>query len=185
MEFIWKTNKKSTEEKMTKSVENIQSQFSTLRASGANTAILDRVMIDYFGSVTPLNQLARVATSGSQQLAIEPFDKSIIKDIEKSIAMSDLNLTPTNDGSGVIRINIPPLTEARRKDLAKQAKTIAEEGKIAIRNIRRDVVDKIKQAEKVKEVSKDDSQGYQVIFLHFKFQFPNCTKIIFITILNC
>eukprot|EP01035_Chromulina_nebulosa_P020357 gene20357-26422_t len=160
MEFVWKPIKKSTEDKMIKSIENIQNQFNTLRASGANPGILDRVFVDYFGSSTQLNQLARVGTSGPQQLIIEPFDKSSIKDIEKAIATSGLNLTPNNDG-GVIRINIPPLTEDRRKDLAKQAKGITEDGKVSIRNIRRDLVDKIKLAEKNKEISKDDSKGFQ------------------------
>lgn len=162
MVFDWKQTKKGTEEKMKKSIENIQNQFNSLRAGGANPSILDRVFVDYFGTATQLSQLARVGTSGSQQLVVEPFDKSSLKDIEKAIATSGLNLTPTNDGSGVIRINIPPLTEDRRKDLVKQAKTILEDGKVAIRNIRREVVDKVKQAEKEKEVSKDESKGYQV-----------------------
>jgi ribosome recycling factor len=100
-----------------------------------------------------------VATSGAQQLVIEPFDKSLVKEIEKAISTSDLNLTPTNDGSGVIRINVPPLTEERRKELCKQAKTISEDGKVAVRNVRRDSVDKIKAAEKDKTISKDDSKG--------------------------
>lgn len=91
---------------MTKSLESIQSQFGTLRASGANPAILDRVFVDYFGSPTPLKEVARVGSSGSQQLVVEPFDKSVVKEVEKAIATSGLNLTPTNDGSGVIRINV-------------------------------------------------------------------------------
>lgn len=161
MEFDWKKFKKGTEDKMMKSIENIQSQLSTLRTSGANPAMLDRVFVDYFGTPTALNQVARVASSGSQQLVIEPFDKSVIKEIEKAISMSDLNLTPTNDGSGVIRINIPPLTEERRKELTKQAKVICDDGKVAIRNVRRDSVDKIKLAEKDKQISKDDSKGFQ------------------------
>ena len=125
-EFDWKSFKKGTEEKMQKSVENIQNQMNTLRASGASPTMLDRVFVDYFGTPTPLSQVARVGTSGSQQLVIEPFDKSIIKEIEKAISTAELNLTPTNDGSGVLRINVPPLTEDRRKDLVKQAKTISE-----------------------------------------------------------
>ena len=161
MEFDWKKFKKGTEEKMTKSIENIQSQLATLRTSGANPSMLDRVFVDYFGTPTPLNQVARVASSGSQQLVIEPFDKSALKEIEKAIGTSDLNLTPTNDGSGVIRINVPPLTEDRRKDLTKQAKVMCDEGKVAVRNVRRDAVDKIKLAEKDKQISKDDSKGFQ------------------------
>ena len=161
MEFDWKKFKKGTEEKMIKSIENIQTQLATLRTSGANPAMLDRVFVDYFGTPTPLNQVARVASSGSQQLVVEPFDKNIIKEIEKAISTSDLNLNPTNDGSGVIRINIPPLTEDRRKELTKQAKVICDDGKVAVRNVRRDSVDKIKLAEKDKQISKDDSKGFQ------------------------
>lgn len=161
MEFLWKPVKKGVEEKMNKCLESIQQQFNTLRASGANPAILDRVMVDYFGSITPLNQLARVSSSGSQQLVVEPFDKASMKEIEKAIATSNLNLTPNSDGN-VIRINLPALTEDRRKELVKQAKTISEDGKVAIRNIRRDIVDKIKAAEKAKDIGKDDSKGYQV-----------------------
>ena len=162
MEFNWKATKKDVDGRMAKSIDGMQSQFNTLRAGAANPSILDRVFVDYFGAATPLSQIARVSASGPQQLSIEPFDKSAAKDIEKAIAMADLNLTPTNDGSGVIRINIPPLTEERRKDLVKQAKAISEEGKISIRNVRRDFVDKIKAAEKAKEIGKDDSKGFQV-----------------------
>ena len=158
--FDWKPFKKATEEKMGKSVENIQTQFNTLRASGASTAMLDRVFVDYFGTPTPLSQVARVSTSGAQQLVVEPFDKAVTKEIEKAISMSDLNLTPQNDGN-VIRINVPPLTEDRRKELVKQAKTISEDGKVAVRNVRRDAVDKIKAVEKDKSISKDDSKGFQ------------------------
>jgi ribosome recycling factor len=159
-EFEWKGFKKDVEGKMSKSLENIQSQMNTLRAGGASTTMLDRVFVDYFGTPTPLSQVARVATSGAQQLVVEPFDKAVMKEIEKAISMADLNLTPTNDGS-VIRINVPPLTEDRRKELVKQAKVISEEGKVAIRNVRRDGVDKIKVAEKDKLISKDDSKGFQ------------------------
>eukprot|EP01038_Epipyxis_sp_PR26KG_P014191 gene14191-19042_t len=154
--FEWKQVRKNAEEKMVKSIESIQSQFNTLRASGANPAILDRVMVDVYGAITPLTQIARIASAGSQQIVVEPFDKSALKNIEKAIATSDLNLTPNSDGS-LIRINIPPLTEERRK----QAKGICEDGKVALRNVRRDVVDKIKAAEKDKLISKDDSKGFQ------------------------
>lgn len=159
--FNWKTFKKSIEDKMLKCVDSNQNQLNTLRAGGANPALLDRVFVDYFGTMTPLNQVARVAASSSQQLIVEPFDKSLCKEIEKAISDANLNLTPTNDGSGVVRINIPPLTEERRKDLAKQAKTVSEDGKVAIRNVRRDAVDKIKKEEKDKIISKDDSKGFQ------------------------
>ena len=160
-EYNFKDTKKTLEERMKKSLDSMQQQYNTLRAGGANPSMLDRVMVDYFGTMTPLNQVARVAASGSQQLVIEPFDKSLCKDIEKSITMADLNLTPTNDGSGIVRINVPPLTEDRRKQLVKQAKTMAEDGKVAIRNIRRDAVDVIKKAEKDAGLSKDSSKEYQ------------------------
>ena len=159
-EFAWKTFRKATEDKMAKSLDSIQSQYNTLRAGGANPAMLDRVFVDFFGTPTPLQQVARVGSSGSQQLVIEPFDKTICKEIEKAISTSDLNLTPTNDGSGVIRINVPPLTEDRRKELVKQAKVISEEGKVAVRNHRRDSVDKVKDLEKAKTISKDDAKGF-------------------------
>ena len=161
MDMDWKVTKKFTEDKMIKSVESLQIQFNTLRAGSASPSMLDRVMVDYFGSMTPLNQLARVGTSGSQQLTVEPFDKSTLKEIEKAIVVAGLNLTPNNDGI-VIRINLPPLTEERRMDLTKQAKAICEDSKVAIRNIRREIVDKIKVSEKDKEISKDDSKGFQV-----------------------
>jgi len=161
MEFDFKSFKKDTDGRMGKSLESFVSQLNTVRAGGANPAILDRIQVEYFGVYTPLQQLARVAAQGAGMLIIEPFDKSIIKDVEREISQADLNLTPTNDGSGVIRISIPPLTEERRKDLAKKAKSIGEEGKVAIRNIRRDAVDQIKRMEKDSQLSKDDSAGAQ------------------------
>ena len=157
-DFNFKEYRKGVSEKMTKSIESMQNQFNTIRAGQANTAMLDRIFVNYFDSPTPLNQLARISTSGSQQIMIEPFDKSVAKEIEKAIATSDLNLTPTNDGQ-IIRINIPPLTEERRKELVKQSKALGEEGKVAIRNIRRDAVDGVKKLEKT--MSKDESKEYQ------------------------
>lgn len=155
------TTQKETDGRMTKSLEACLSVMNTLRAGGANPSILDRIQVEYYGTYTPLQQLARVSAMGSEQLIIEPFDKAIIKDIEREISQSDLNLTPTNDGSGLIRINIPPLTEERRKELAKKAKVVGEESKVAIRNIRRDQVDIVKKLEKDSKVGKDDSAGAQ------------------------
>lgn len=160
LNFLLSTQKE-TNERMTKSLEACLSVINTLRAGGANPSILDRIQVEYYGTYTPLQQLARVSAMGSEQLIIEPFDKAIIKDIEREISQSDLNLTPTNDGSGLIRINIPPLTEERRKELAKKAKVVGEEGKVAIRNIRRDQVDIVKKLEKDSKVGKDDSAGAQ------------------------
>jgi ribosome recycling factor len=160
MDYNWKDARKSAETKMTKSIESLQSQLSTIRVGAASPSLLDRVMVDYFGTPTPVPQVARVAAS-ALQLVVEPFDKAITKDIEKAILTSDLNLTPSSDGY-VIRINLPPLTAERRKDLAKQAHASTEGGKVAVRNIRRDVLEKVKAAEKAKEIGKDDSKGYQV-----------------------
>ena len=179
MAFDWKVTKKSSEEKMVKSVESLQSQLNTLRTSGANPNVLDRIIVDCFDSTAPLNQVARVSAAGSQQLLVEPFDKALIKEIEKAIMCSNLNLNPNSDGD-VIRINLPPLTEDRRKDMVKQAGTICESSKVSIRNIRRDCVDKIKQAEKVKDIGKDESKGYQVCTLfpvnefHMTNAMPTC-----------
>ena len=161
MEWSFKEFKTETDGRMKKSLEACLGQMNTIRAGGANPSILDRIQVEYYGTYTPLQQLARVSAQGSQQLIIEPFDKAIIKDIEREISQSDLNLTPTNDGSGIIRISIPPLTEERRKALAKKAKSVGEEGKIAIRNIRRDCVDQVKKLEKESELSKDDCAGAQ------------------------
>lgn len=118
--FEWKPFKKGIDDKMGKCVDSTQNQFNSIRAGGANPSLLDRIFVDYFGTPTPLNQVARVAASGSQQLVVEPFDKTLLKEIEKAITTSDINITPVNDGSGMIRLNIPPLTEDRRKELAKQ-----------------------------------------------------------------
>ena len=160
MEFVWKDTKQSAEDRMTASIEATQTKFNTLRTGGANPNLLDRIMVEYFGSLTPLNQVARIAAAGANQLVVEPFDKTLMKEIEKAIAMSDLNLTPNSDGS-VVRISIPMLTEERRKDLAKQAKSICEDGKVAVRNTRRDIVESIKKGEKDKDVTKDDSKAFQ------------------------
>lgn len=141
----------------------MQQQFATLRAGGANPSLLDRITIDYYGNPTPLSQVSRITVSGSQSLIIDPFEKQLIKEIEKAILTSKLNLTPSNDGS-IVRINLPPLTEERRKEFVKLAKGMAEDGKVAIRNVRRDYNEKIKAAEKDKLISKDMSKDYQVLF---------------------
>jgi len=160
-EFDYKDFKKGIESRMIKSLDSCQQQMATIRAGGANPQILDRLQVEYFGTFTPLNQLARVAAQGPEMLVVEPFDKSLLKEIEKVISASDLRLTPTNDGTGMIRISIPPLTEERRKELAKNAKTVGEESKVAIRNIRRDAMDRVKESERQKALSKDDSAGAQ------------------------
>lgn len=145
----------NAEEKMGKSVDSVKLNLQTVRTGRANASILDRVMVEYYGAPTPLNQLATVSVPSSQQLQIDPYDKSVTAEIEKAIIESGIGLTPNNDGD-VIRINIPSLTEDRRKELLKQCKEIGEEGKVAIRNVRRDGVDKIKKMEKNSEVGKDE-----------------------------
>lgn len=145
----------NAEEKMGKSVDSVKLNLQTVRTGRANASILDRVMVEYYGAPTPLNQLATVSVPSSQQLQIDPYDKSVTAEIEKAIIESGIGLTPNNDGD-VLRINIPQLTEDRRKELLKQCKEIGEEGKVAIRNVRRDGVDKIKKMEKNSEVGKDE-----------------------------
>lgn len=166
MEFNWKEVKKSTEGKMIKSIDSLQNNMNTIRVGGAKPNLLDRVMVDYFGTPTPIGQVARVSASGALQLVVEPFDKKLTKEVEKAILTSNLNLTPNSDGY-IIRINLPPLTEERRKDLVKQAHSVCEGGKVAVRNIRRDTLEGIKAAEKAKDIGKDDSKDFQVNSGHY------------------
>lgn len=148
------------EERMGKSVESLKTNLQTIRTGRANAAILDRVMVEYYGAPTPLNQMASISVPNSQQLAISPFDKSVLGDIEKAIVESDLGLTPNNDGD-LIRINIPAITEERRKELLKSCKAMGEDAKVAIRNVRRDGVDATKKMEKNKDIGEDESKGTQ------------------------
>ncbi|MFN9644136.1 MAG: ribosome recycling factor [Cyanobacteriota bacterium] len=148
------------EANMRKSVEATQRTFNTIRTGRANTSLLDKVIVEYYGAETPLKSLATLSTPDSQTIQIQPFDAGSISTIEKAIAMSDLGLTPNNDGR-VIRINIPPLTEDRRKDLCKLAAKYAEEGKVALRNLRRDAIDRIKKQEKDGELSEDQLRDEQ------------------------
>ena len=148
------------EERMGKSLESLQGNLATLRTGRAAPEILDRVVVDYYGAPTPLQQLAGVSVPSSSQLMVDPYDKSAIADIEKALIESNLGLTPNNDGA-VIRLNIPQLTQDRRKGLAKEAKAIGEECKVAVRNIRRDAIDNVKKLEKNKEISEDASKEGQ------------------------
>jgi len=143
------------DERMSKSVDSVRQNLMTIRTGRASASILDRVKVDYYGVETPVNQMATISVPSAQQLTIDPYDKSVLGDIEKAIAESELGLTPNNDGS-IIRINIPQLTEDRRKDMLKQCKGLGEEGKVAIRNIRRDGVDAIKKLEKSGDIGKDE-----------------------------
>ncbi|MGK7880896.1 MAG: ribosome recycling factor [Crocosphaera sp.] len=157
---------------MQKSVEATQRSFNTIRTGRANASILDRVTVEYYGTETPLNQLANITTPEATMIMIQPYDKGSMGAIEKAIQMSDVGLTPNNDGN-VIRLNIPPLTEERRKDLVKLASKMAEEGKVAIRNIRRDAVDHVRKQEKKSELSEDESRDLQDDIQKATDQFTN------------
>ncbi len=151
---------KQAEEKMKKAITATSKEMSTIRTGRANPMMLDRVTIDYYGTLTPVGQMANVSVQGGQTLIIQPYDKSALGEIEKAIAKSDLNLPANNDGS-IIRINVPPLTEDRRKDMAKQVKKIGEEGKVAIRNIRRDGTSELDKAAKEENLSEDQIRDHQ------------------------
>jgi ribosome recycling factor len=142
-------------ERMTKSVEATRNEFTTVRTGRASPHLLDRVEVDYYGAKTPLKQLAQIAAPEARLLQITPYDKSSIRTIEKSILESDIGLTPNNDGN-VIRLTIPELTEERRKELVKIVRHIAEEGRVAIRNIRRDIMHDLRELKSEGEVGSDD-----------------------------
>ena len=146
-----------TEDRMQKTVEHLTKDLATLRAGLANPGMLDKVMADYYGEPTPLNQLANITVPEARLLVIQPWDKSSIASIEKAILKSDLGINPNNDGN-VIRIAIPQLTEERRKELVKVVKKRGEEAKVAVRNIRRDANDMMKSSEKEKMISEDQSK---------------------------
>lgn len=152
--------KKSAEERMDKAISALKKELSSLRAGRATPALLDRVQVEYYGSMTPVNQLGNINTPDARTLMIQPWDKSSLSAIEKAIMKSDLGLTPANDGN-IIRISIPPLTEERRAELVKMTKKSGEEAKVAIRNIRRDANDDIKKLEKAATISEDDSRRHQ------------------------
>ncbi len=149
--------KRKAVEKMDHSIEALKKEFASVRTGRASLALLDGIKVDYYGTPTPLQQLASLSVPESRQIAIQPWDQKIISDIEKAIMKSDLGLTPTNDGK-VIRINIPSLTEERRKQLVKVVRKNSEDAKIAVRNIRRDVNDEMKKLEKEKHLSEDDTK---------------------------
>ena len=146
-----------TEDRMQKAIEHLTKDLATLRAGRANPAMLDKIMVDYYGEPTPLNQLANITVPEARLLVIQPWDKSSIANIEKAILKSDLGVNPTNDGN-VIRIAIPQLTEERRKELVKVVKKRGEEAKVAVRNIRRDANDMLKSSEKEKMISEDQAK---------------------------
>ena len=143
------------ESKMSKAIESLMSEFSSIRAGRANPHILDKLRVDYYGVPTPMQQVANITVPEARTLMIQPWESSLIKDIEKAIMCSDLGVTPNNDGKCVI-INFPELTEERRKDLAKDIKKKGEAAKVAIRNVRRDANDALKKMNKANELSEDE-----------------------------
>lgn len=148
------------ESHMQKAVEATQRDFNTIRTGRANTSLLDRVMVEYYGTPTSLKSLANINTPDASTIIIQPYDKGSLNVIEKAISLSDIGLTPSNDGQ-FIRLNIPPLTSDRRKELVKMVAKLAEEGKVSVRNIRRDGVDSVRKQEKNKEVSEDEALDLQ------------------------
>ncbi|MDF2536964.1 MAG: ribosome recycling factor [Bacillales bacterium] len=149
----------STKERMDKAIGSYTRDLASIRAGRASASLLDRVMIDYYGSPTPVNQMAGVSIPEPRMIVIQPYDRGTLRDIEKAIQISDLGINPTNDGT-VIRLVIPALTEERRKELAKKVKSAAEDAKIAIRNIRRDANEDLKKLEKAAEISEDGLKGF-------------------------
>ncbi|CEA04523.1 Ribosome-recycling factor [Metalysinibacillus saudimassiliensis] len=145
-------------DKMEKSISSFSRELASIRAGRANASLLDRISVEYYGAPTPLNQMAGISVPEARLLVIQPYDKTVLGEIEKAILRSDLGITPTNDGS-VIRIMIPALTEERRKDLVKLVGKEAENAKIAVRNVRRDANDDLKKAEKASEITEDELHG--------------------------
>ncbi|MFL5825331.1 MAG: ribosome recycling factor [Thermoleophilaceae bacterium] len=141
--------------RMAKSVESTRNEFSSVRTGRASPHLLDRVAVDYYGAQTPLKQLASISASEARLLTVTPYDKSSIRSIEKSIMESDLGLTPSNDGN-VIRLTIPELTEERRRELVKIVRGIAEEGRVAVRNVRRDIMHTLRELKQEGEVGSDE-----------------------------
>ena len=151
---------KSYDSRMLKTIEVVKANFASVRAGRANAGVLDRIMVEYYGTPTPLNQVAAISTPDPRTLAIQPWDATLLKAIEKAIQTSDLGINPQNDGR-VIRLAFPQLTEERRKDLTKQVKKYAEDGKVAIRNIRREAMDDFKAMKKNSEITEDDQKNLE------------------------
>lgn len=151
----YKADYKAFEQKMKKTCDALNASLATIRAGRANSAVLDQIQVEYYGTPTPVQQLASVSAPDPRSLMITPWDKSVLKAIEKAVLASDLGINPQNDGH-VIRLVFPPLTEERRKDLVKQTKKYGEDAKVAVRNIRRDAIDKFKKQQKANEMTEDD-----------------------------
>lgn len=146
---------KNTENKMNKAIAVLENDYASIRAGRANPAILDKISVEYYGAQTPLAQVGTISVPEARTILIQPWDASILKDIEKAILASDIGINPNNDGK-VIRLNFPPLTEERRKELKKSVSKRGEEAKVAIRNIRRDAMDEFKKQKKNNEITEDD-----------------------------
>ncbi len=148
------------EAKMEKRVDGYAEELKTVRAGRANASVLDKVAIDYYGTMTPINQVGSISSPEPRMLVIQPWDAGVLKEIEKAINKSDIGITPQNDGK-VIRLNFPPLTEERRKELVKTVKKYSEEAKIQIRNVRRDAMENFKSQKKNGEITEDDLKGIE------------------------
>ena len=146
---------KNTEEKMQKSIDALEREYKSIRAGRANASVLDRITVDYYGVPTPIQQMAAVSVPEARTLLIAPWDKSTLKEIEKAILTSEIGINPQNDGTS-IRLNFPPLTEERRKDIVKDIRKKGEEAKVAVRNQRRDALDKLKSLKKGNTITEDD-----------------------------
>ena len=151
---------KPYDEKMQKTIEVVKANFAAVRAGRANAGVLDRITVEYYGTPTPLNQVAAISSPDPRSLVIQPWDATLLKAIEKAIQTSDLGINPQNDGR-VIRLTFPQLTEERRKDLTKQVRKYGEEGKVAVRNIRRDAMEDIKKKTKKSELTEDDQKNLE------------------------
>lgn len=154
------TIKQDVGERMSKTIAVLKSDFATVRTGKATPALLDKVQVDYYGAMTPINQMANISVPEARMLVIQPWDKSAMSLIEKAILKSDVGITPTSDGA-VIRLVLPQLTQESRKDLVKKVKKKAEEAKVSVRNIRRDGNDELKAMEKSKEITEDESKSAQ------------------------
>ncbi len=146
---------KHTEEKMNKTIAVLDRDYKSIRAGRANVSVLDRINVDYYGTPTPIQQMAAVSIPEPRILMIQPWDASTLKDIERAILVSDIGINPQNDGR-VIRLSFPPLTEERRKEIVKEVKKVAEDNKVAIRNTRRDALEKLKALKKGNSITEDD-----------------------------
>ncbi len=149
---------KLTEEKMQKTIDALTKEYKSMRAGRANASVLDKITVEYYGVPTPVQQIASVSNPDARTLVISPYDASVLKELEKAILVSEIGINPQNDGK-VIRLNFPPLTEERRKEIVKDVKKKAEESKVSVRNIRRDAIDKLKKLKKDNTITEDDESN--------------------------